>query len=142
SLLMTVDSEIKIFELTNALQKGNTQKVLEIYKTLIARGEKPILLFSVIVKAYRTYFEIAISGAGDDALCKTLGISYSALGVNKKIVDTAKKTQRGYIIKLKNTIDYLYNLEYNFKSGEITPDNALELAISWLIAQQGATDAK
>lgn len=135
TLLTTVENEIKIFELTNALQKGNSQKVLEIYKALLARGEKAIMLFAIITKTYRTYFEIAISNANDDTLCKVLSISYNALCMNKKIVENAKKTQQGYVTKLKNTIDYLYNLEYNFKSGDITQENALELAISWLIAQ-------
>lgn len=133
-LLTSSEPELKIFELTNALQRGDKQKVLQVYKTLLERGEKANYILAIIIKAYRTYFEIAISNAADDTLCKTLGISYSALMVNKKIVDNAKKTQRGYVVGLKKTIDYLYELEFMFKSGEVTVDNALELAITRLIA--------
>lgn len=133
--ITTQDEELKIFKIIDALQNGDIQKALDAHKALIERGDSPVLIFSIILKAYRNMLEIAISGSGDDTLCKVLGISYYALNSNRKIVDKAKKTQSGYVGKLKKNVDYLYELEFKFKSGEISADNALELAIVRLIAK-------
>ncbi len=133
--LLSPDTETKIFELTNALQKNQKQQALEIYYMLIKRGEKANFIFSTLMSAYRRYLQIAISTAPDNVLSKTLSLSMSALSVNKKIIENSKKSIKGYIPKLKKTVDYLYELEYNYKSGQLSVDNALDLAMTWLIAQ-------
>ena len=123
------DAEMKIFELTNAMQRGEFDRALEVTDLLLGRGEKPAYILATVTAAYRRMFHIATSGADDATLCKTLGLSAGALAVNRRIVQTNRRSVQGYIVKLKSTVDYLYELEYGFKNGIYTPDTALQLAL-------------
>lgn len=129
------DTEMKVFELTNALQRGDAAKALSTFDLLLARGEKAPYLLAVVTGAYRKLFHVAVSGADDATLCKVLNLSPGALAVNKKIVAAGKRATQGYVLKLKSVIDTLYELEYRFKSGEISPESALHLAFGRLIGQ-------
>lgn len=134
-VLTTPDTESKVFELTNALQRSDPSKALQTLNLLVERGEKAPYLLAIVIAEYRKQFHIAVSNADEATLCKVLGISKGAYAVNKKIVDGRKRTKAGYIVNLKETLDLLYDLEYRFKSGEISPDSALNLAMGRLIAQ-------
>ena len=57
----------------------------------------------------------------------------------KKKIDATKRKVSGFLGKLKDALYYLYQLEFDFKSGRITQDNALDLAIIHLM---GKTYAK
>ncbi|MEG2413489.1 MAG: DNA polymerase III subunit delta [Clostridia bacterium] len=135
-LLTPPDTEFKIFELTNAIQKENFSQALSILNTLIARGEKPLVILATITASYRKMFVVANSTASDEQLQQVLGFSPNALKMNKSIVDQNKKKNPLYIPQLKRTLDYFYDLEFAFKSGKISQESALDLAIAKLVSQK------
>lgn len=128
------DTETKVFELTNAMQRGQFDRAIEVLQLLLDRGEKPAYLLATVTASYRRMFHIATSNAQDKTLARVLGMSEGALAVNRKIVQSARKTIPGYILKLKQTVDSLYELELGFKGGQYTPEVALEMAIARIMA--------
>lgn len=131
-----IDMESKVYDLTNALQRGDNAKALAILDNMLKKGEKPLVILSVITSVFRKSFLLANSNADDDTLCKILGFSVKALPVNKSIVNKSKQSMPGYIPYLKRTLDELNLLEYQFKSGIISDSSALMLAITELIGKR------
>lgn len=134
--ITTVDAENKMFDLSNALQKGDNQQALELMDAMLKRGIKPPALLATIATSFRKEFLIANTNAPDEVLIKTLGLSQSALKVNKSIVATGKKKVKGYLPRLKRIVDELAELEYKFKSGIINDDSALMLAMTKLLSKK------
>ncbi len=134
--LTPIDMESKVFDLTNALQRNDNAKALAILDNMLKKGEKPLVILSVITGAIRKWFLLANSNAEDETLCKMLGFSPKALAVNKSITNKAKQSTPGYIPYLKKTLDELNMLEYQFKSGLISDSSALMLAMTELIGKR------
>ncbi|MGN0771012.1 MAG: DNA polymerase III subunit delta [Christensenellales bacterium] len=131
-----VDVETKIFELSNAVQRGDSQKALEIWDFLLKKGEKPSALLNVITTSFRKSFLISNTNADDEIICRTLDMSNKALQVNKSIIAKNKSAKQGYVPYLKKIVDELARLEYKFKSGQIVEESALSIAITRLIAKR------
>ena len=139
SELVPVDTETQVFEFVYAIQDGDFDKAMGIIDVLLERGDKPSAILATLTLTYKRTFAIMTNDGDDDFLCESLGMKKPALFMARKKIDLAKKRTSGFLAKLKNTVYYLYALEYDFKSGKISPDNALDLAITYLI---GKTNAK
>lgn len=137
--LVARDTQTQVFEFIYALQDGNVDKAMSIIDVLLERGDKPSTILAAVTVTYRRMFAIMTSDGDDDFLSESLGMSKSALFMARKKIDAAKRRTAGFLPKLKDTVYYLYSLEYDFKSGKITQDSALDLAITYLI---GRTNAK
>ena len=134
--IITVDMESKVYDLSNAIQRGDNQRALELLDSLVKRGEKPSALLSSITSTFLRAFLIANTNTTDEVLGKTLGLSAKAVQVNKKIVANGKANMRGYIPYLKKLLDELAELEYQFKSSVIEEESALLLAITKLLSKK------
>ncbi len=134
--ITTVDAENKMFDLSNALQRGDNQQALELLDSMLKRGEKPSALLSIIASSFRKEFLIANTNATDEVLGKTLGLSGYALKVNKNIVAKGKETVKGYVPRLKKIVDELSELEYKFKNNIIEEESALWLAMTKLLSKK------
>lgn len=133
--LICASLEAKIFELTKALQNGNKNEAFAIYRLLLAGGEKHNVIFATLLNFYHKIFQIAITNADDATIMRVMKIKPYPLTLFRKSIEAGKKVSRSYVPNLKKTVDLLSDLEYKFKSGEITQEGALELSFSWLIAQ-------
>ncbi|MDE7079553.1 MAG: DNA polymerase III subunit delta [Clostridia bacterium] len=137
--LVPTDTETQGFEFIFAVQDGDFDKAMSIIQILLERGDKPSMILATITLTYKRMFAIMTNEGDDDFLCESLGMRKPALFMAKKKIDLAKRRTAGFLARLKNTVYYLYSLEYDFKSGKITQENALDLAITYLI---GKTNAK
>ncbi|MGN0788875.1 MAG: DNA polymerase III subunit delta [Christensenellales bacterium] len=134
--ITTVDAENKMFDLSNALQRGDNQQALELMDSMLKRDVKPSVLLSTVASSFRKQFLIANTNATDEVISKTLGLSQSALGVNKSIVANGKKKVKGYVPRLKKIVDELAELEYKFKNGVFSDESALLLAMTKLLSKK------
>ena len=137
--LVPTDTETQVFEFIYAMQDGDIDKAMSIMEILLNRGDKPSMILATITLTYKRMFAIMTNEGDDDFLCESLGMRKPALFMAKKKIDMAKRRTPGFLSRLKNTVYYLYSLEYDFKSGKISQENALDLAITHLI---GKTNAK
>lgn len=137
--IVATDTETQVFEFIYAIQDGAYDKAMGIMSVLLSRGDKPSAILSTLTLTYKRMFAIMTNEGGDDFLCESLGMKKNALFMAKKKIDSAKRRSSGFLGKLKDALYYLYQLELDFKSGRITQDNALDLAIIHLI---GKTYAK
>ncbi|MDE6189536.1 MAG: DNA polymerase III subunit delta [Clostridia bacterium] len=137
--LVPIDTETQVFEFVYALQDGDFDRAMGIIDILLERGDKPSMILATLTMTYKRTFAIMTNDGDDDFLSESLGMKKSALFMARKKIDAAKRRTSGFLARLKNTVYYLYGLEYDFKSGKITQENALDLAITYLI---GKTNAK
>ena len=137
--VVATDTETQVFEFIYAIQDGNYDKAMGIIDVLLSRGDKPNAIRATITLTYKRMFAIMTNDGDEEFMCERLGMKKGALFMTKKKIDEAKRRVSGFLTKLKETVYYLYQLEYDFKSGKITADNALDLAITHLI---GKTYAK
>lgn len=137
--LVPTDTETQVFEFIFAIQDGDYDKAMSIIDVLLERGDKPSMILATITLTYKRTFAIMTNEGDDDFLCESLGMRKPALFMARKKIDMAKRRAPGFLSRLKNTVYYLYSLEYDFKSGKISQENALDLAITYLI---GKTNAK
>ncbi|MGN0797837.1 MAG: DNA polymerase III subunit delta [Christensenellales bacterium] len=134
--ITTVDVENKIYDLSNAIRRGDNQRALELYDTMVKRGEKPSALLSSITSNFLRAFLIANTNATDEVIGKTLGLSAKAVKTNKNIVSESKSKIRGYVPSLKKILDELSELEYQFKTGAIEEESALAQAMTKLLSKK------
>ena len=141
-LLVSPNLDMQVFELTNAIASGSNDKALEILDTLKLKGSKPMDLMTLLGATYRRIFQIAISTSSDDVVMNALKLSSGALFMNRKIVKQNRDKDPRYIIKMKDAIQYLSQLEYKMKTFVINQDMALDLAMSYLMKTQAVNGRK
>ena len=137
--VVATDTETQVFEFIYAIQDGNYDKAMGIIGVLLSRGDKPSMILATITLTFKRMFAIMTNEGDEDFLCERLGMKKGALFMTKKKIDEAKRRVSGFLTKLKDAVYYLYQLEYDFKSGKISQENALDLAITHLM---GKTYAK
>ena len=129
--LVAPDTEFQIYELTNALSRGDNKKVLAVYNALLARGEKGATLLSLLENQYRRVFHTALNqGKRDEEIAAYFGVKPYSVKVARDVA--ARYTQQS----LKKIVDMLTELDYSFKSGKMTDTEAVDYAVSYLIKKE------
>lgn len=136
SLLVPPTMDMQMYELTNAISSKNNVRAMEILNSLRSKGVKSSAILSMLSATYRRIFQIGIATSPDDVIMNALKISNGALFMNRKIVTQNKNKDKNYIPKMKKAVEYLASLEYKFKSYTISEDQALDLAMSYLMSIQ------
>lgn len=136
--LVPADIETKVYEFISAMQDKDYDKAIGIMSVMRARGEKPSGLLALITASYKNIFALMTNSGETDFLAKSLNIKSGAIYNIKKRIEESKRKIPGYLYKIKNTLYYLYDLEYDFKSGKISPENALDKAIVYLMGKTNA----
>ena len=90
--------------------------------------------WGMLTSSFRETFHCAISSLDDRELASALGTTESSVRTTRRIIRDRKRSVSGYVVKLKEQTEYLRELEYKFKSGVISEDNALRLAVAKLSA--------
>lgn len=117
------DSEIVVFELTEALGQRKADKALKILEEL--KKEQGIL--ALIINHFRRLFFISISDLPDKELAALLGVKEFAISKQKAQVKNFSKMQ------LKKIYALLEEVDFSIKSGAMLQENALYfLALSIL----------
>ena len=141
-LLVSPNLDLQIYELTNALSKGENAQAIAILEKLQRRGERPTTLVIILSSAYRRIFQIANSQLPDDLLQNIFKMNINAIYMNKKLITQNKKKDPKYVVKLKDAVKYLEELEYKIKSYAVSEDKALALAMSYLISMNTVENGK
>ncbi len=136
--LVPSDAETKVYEFISALQERDYDKAMGIISVMRAKGEKPAGLLALITSSYKNIFALMTNGSDDELYLKTLGLKSGAVYSIRKRIEESKRKIPGYLYKIKNALYYLYALEYEFKSGVISPENALDSAIVYLMGKTNA----
>lgn len=124
------EAELQIFELTKALTQGLNRRAVELMKGLLDRGEKASYLLGNIASQYRRMLHASLSTVTDSELAGYLGVKPYA-------VTAARSLARGYTqTALKRAVDKLTSLEYGFKSGRFSEDDALKSAVAYLLKKE------
>lgn len=131
--LVAADVEYKMYEMASAFTDGKTEKGLEVLANFRAKGEPSVKLLYNITSTYRKVFHIAISDLSNESEAAALDMSVKAVEYNRRMIAQNKKKINGYVVRLKEIVEYLYELEYKFKSGAITDESALNMAVAKLL---------
>lgn len=117
------DTDYRIYEMTEKLAQKNADGALEILNDMLSKNADPQKLFTSVYYYFRRLFFCAVSNKSYAELSKDLGIKEYAA---QKSVAQAKKIGAR---KLKNVITAFENCDAGFKSGLISPDNALFVCV-------------
>ena len=132
--LVAPDSDYRGYLLASAFDEGNGEKALGMLAAMQSKGEPAARTLYAITSSYRKMLHCAISDLSDAELAKATGASLASVRTTRNIIAARKRSVPGYVVKLKEQTEYLYGLEYKFKSGRITDENALRLAVGKLLA--------
>ena len=132
--LVAPDADYRGYMLASAFDEGNIRKALGMLAGMRSKGEPAARILAMLTSTFRKTFHCAISSLDDKELAAALGTTESSVRTTRRIIRDRKKSVSGYVIKLKEQIEYLYELEYKFKSGVISDENALRLAVAKLTA--------
>jgi len=112
-LLVSRDSEYKIYEMTDYIGKKKFEKALFVIKEMMAKGETPQRLIISIYNYYRRLLHVAISDMTNLELAKLLEIKEFAV---KKAKEQSKMFSKR---ALKKATDTLIDADYKAKSGQM-----------------------
>lgn len=104
------DAEYVIFDLSGAIADKNAARALEIYRSLIARGEDNRALFGLLYSFYRRVYYAKTSEYTNDEIAAYLGVKSGAVGFAKETAQRYKPMQ------LKRALDYLAQADDKLKA--------------------------
>lgn len=117
--LVFKDTELKVFDLTNALGAKDGNRALKILNDMLESGEPPIKILGLINGNFRRMMFAKINKGSNADLAKALNVKEFAISKAKE------SSARFSASQLKNIINLLLEADYNIKSGEMTQENVL-----------------
>lgn len=127
--------ENKTFDLTRCLSMGDNAGALKILKNLRIKDVDPNLIFGTISSEYRKQYQIATTKASDEIITKVTRQKPYGILKTRELIQANRKRDPKYILKLSKIVDYLLNLEYMYKLSKITVDDAIDLAMAYIMGQ-------
>ncbi len=118
------DADYRIYELTNAIPRKNYSAVCEITADLLRKGVNETVIISSMLTYFRNLYTISCSNESDQSLAETLKMK--EYGVKKS---RGQATAIGRAA-LKSHITALYRCASDFKSGLLSPEAALSMALN------------
>lgn len=117
------DTELKVFDLTNALSVKDASRALKILNDMLVANEPPIKILGLINGNFRRMLFAKINKGPNAELAKALNVKEFAI---TKAKETASKFSAG---QLKRILNLLLEADYNIKSGAMTQENVLYYVI-------------
>lgn len=122
-LLVSRDSDYKIYEMTDYIAKKKYDLALYIIDDMLSRGETPQRIMASVYNYFRRLLFAAISDMSDGELASAFGVKeYAAMKTRKQSLLFKKRA-------LKAAVDRLCEADYEFKSGKTSADDEMWLAI-------------
>jgi DNA polymerase III delta subunit len=122
--LVYKDADYRIYEMTNAVARKNYNTFCEILYDLLSKGNDENMLLSSLLSYFKNLLIISTSDASDKELADMLKMK--EYGV-KKSGEQARAIGRE---RLTNLVNGIYSLIADIKSGQITPEGALNTAVA------------
>lgn len=118
------DSDYNVFEIADALGKGNTEKVLSMIKETLSKSSNRYQLFINVYYHFRKLLHVSISSLNDTDLASSLNIK------NPKAIFVLKNQAKNFKVKrLKEICDKFAFYDASFKRGDVAEENAFWNAI-------------
>jgi len=126
--LTTKETDFQIYEMTENVALKRFDKAYEILDDMLSKSADYQRLFSSLYYHFRRLFLCAVSDKSPATLAKQLGVKEYAV---KKSIEQAKRFSAK---KLKQTVDMFERYDADFKSGKISIQSALTLAVGKIMA--------
>ena len=115
----TKDTDYNVFALTDAIGKGDTEKVLSMLKDMLSKNSNKYQLFATVYYHFRKLLHVSISSLSESQLAESLGIR------NPKAIFVLKNQAKNFKVKrLKEICDKFAFYDAAFKRGDVPEDNA------------------
>lgn len=119
-------SEVKVFDMVNAMIAGNSERALEIYRNLLNLSESPFMVLSLISRQFRIILKSkSMSGSGipNAEIAKKIGVPPFA-------VSGALKQANSFSYKMIcKALNACLQTDYGIKLGKVEPETAVEMLI-------------
>ena len=126
-LLVFRDAEYVVYDLSGAIADKNADRALTLYRGLVARGEEPRALFSLLYNFYRRVYYVKTSEFSNDEIATFLGVRSGA-------VNFAKETAARYKpMQLKRALDYFSDSDDKLKA-YVDDNEVMNILIMQLIS--------
>ncbi len=123
-LLVTEETEMQMYKLSDAVGAGDTGRALEVLDRLLKKSEDPVDLVNMLYKYYRRLLHISLHKDDTDAALA------AAFGVNPWAVTLGRRTVGRYTpVRLKKCVDSLHGMQYDILTGKRGKDAALHEAV-------------
>lgn len=128
------ESDYQIYQFISEVVKGDRGRGVEISESLLYSGTPPIVLLSSLINQYRKLLHLSLVSDkySDKDIASMLKIPVFAVSKDKNVLNNYSQ------VVLKKITDKLYDLEYSFKSGKMTDEQALKTAIAIVLTKGGA----
>lgn len=127
--LVFKDTELKVFDLTNALGVKDGNRALKILNDMITSGEPPIKILGLINANFRRMMFAKINKGSNADLAKALNVKEFAIAKAKESASFFSASQ------LKNIINLLLEADYNIKSGVMSQENVLYYVVCKIVSK-------
>lgn len=122
--VVTHNVEQAVFELTDCITKNKIDEAYTLLEKLLAKGEQPLQLLGLILAQFKRIFYAKVSKESDKVLA-------SQLGTKEYPIKLARGLASGYKpMELKKIVDGIQDIEYKIKSGRLTVEDGLGLAMA------------
>lgn len=131
--IITESTEIRVFDLTDALSDGNTARAFDIYYGLVREKEPPMRLLFLIARQFSQLFSVksmAREGADDQELASVLSIRSPYVVKRLRRVSDRFSEER-----LKECLTLLVRTEEDVKTGNLNETTALEMLMVELCSE-------
>lgn len=126
-LLVSKDTEYKIYQLTDFIGKRQFEDAIKIISELISKGETEQRLIVSMYNYFRRLLHVAISDKSNFELSKLIGVQEFAIQKLKRQASMFKKKA------LKTAVDVLSDADYFVKSGVMGESTAMWLSLFKII---------
>lgn len=127
--LVFKDTELKVFDLTNALGVKDGNRALKILNDMITSGEPPIKILGLINANFRRMMFAKINKGSNTDLAKALNVKEFAIAKAKESASFFSASQ------LKKIINLLLEADYNIKSGVMSQENVLYYVVCKIVSK-------
>ncbi|MBR0294677.1 MAG: DNA polymerase III subunit delta [Bacilli bacterium] len=113
-----------VFAIYNYLITNRNDEAIKLYRDIIETGVEPVYLISTLAKQFRFLSQVSYlskNGHSQDEIATMLGAKSTRIAIAKKQVYSVSEST---VLK---TLDDLFNLDYNIKSGLVDRFYAFEL---------------
>ncbi|NLA54220.1 MAG: DNA polymerase III subunit delta [Clostridiales bacterium] len=131
--ISTKSTEYRVFDLSDALVSGQSQRVDSLMKNMLQEGEQRLMLLSLLQRQFRQLLFIKIlldDRQNTDQIARLLSLSSYIV---RKLQPMAIKYDVSY---LQWAYNLLIDTEFFVKSGQIPEDGSLEQAVYRILSRQ------
>ncbi len=115
----TKDTDYNVFALTDAIGKGDTEKVLSMLKDMLSKNSNKYQVFANVYYHFRKLLHVSISSLSESELAESLNVR------NPKAIFVLKNQAKNFKVKrLKEICDKFAYYDSAFKRGDIPEDDA------------------